>query len=87
MTQLAAQVALMEAVLVTLDDISPNCGALQRWLQVAGVGGVHDRPVSFRYGQWAVQTAPMAARRGFGRVFLDGCQGQRRRGTSSQRVR
>ena len=54
-TQLAAQVALMEAVLVTLDDISPNQDALQRWLQVAGV---HDRPVSFRYGQWAVQTAP-----------------------------
>ena len=45
----------MEAVLVTLDDISPNCGALQRWLQVAGV---HDCPASFRYGQWAVQTAP-----------------------------
>ena len=58
MTQLAAQVALMEAVLVTLDDISPNQDALQRWLQVAGVGGVHDRPASFRYGQWAVQTVP-----------------------------
>ena len=58
MTQLAAQVALMKAVLVTLDDISPNQDALQRWLQVAGAGGVHDRPASFRYGQWAVQTAP-----------------------------
>ena len=30
MTQLAAQVALMEAPLVTLDDISPNRDALQR---------------------------------------------------------
>ena len=58
MTQLAAQVALMEAPLVTLDDISPNQDALQRWLQVAGVDAVHDSPASFRYGQWAVQTAP-----------------------------
>jgi len=48
----------MGAVLVTLDEISPNRDALQRWLQVAGVEAVHDRPASFRYGKWAVQTAP-----------------------------
>lgn len=55
----------MRAVLVTLDEINPNRDALQRWLQVAGVDAVHDRPASFRYGQWAVQTAPMAARDAF----------------------
>ncbi len=44
LTQLAAQVALMEAALVTLADTSPNRDALQRWLQVAGAKAENDSP-------------------------------------------
>lgn len=44
LTQLAAQVALMEAALVTLADTSPNRNALQRWLQVAGAEAENDSP-------------------------------------------
>ena len=44
LTQLAAQVALMEAALVILADTSPNRDALQRWLQVAGAEAEHDSP-------------------------------------------
>ena len=44
LTQLAAQVALMEAAIVTLADTSPNRGALQRWLWVAGAEAEHDSP-------------------------------------------
>lgn len=48
LTQLAAQVALMEAALVTLADTSPNREALQRWLQVAGAEAVHASPAGHR---------------------------------------
>ena len=44
LTQLAAQVALVEAALVTLADTSPNRDALQRWLQVAGAEAENDSP-------------------------------------------
>ena len=44
LTQLAAQVALMEAALVTLADTSPNREALMRWLRVASAEAEHDSP-------------------------------------------
>lgn len=45
LTQLAAQVALMEAALALLADNSPNRDALLRWLHVAGAEAEHDTPV------------------------------------------
>ena len=47
LTQLAAQVAVLEAAVVMLADTSPNRDALQRWLQVAGAEAGRDSPVGY----------------------------------------
>ena len=44
LTQLAAQVALLEAAFVVLADASPNRDALLRWLHVLGAEAEHDTP-------------------------------------------
>ena len=47
LTQLAAQVAVLEAAVVMLVDTSPNRSAMQRWLQIAGAEAEHDTPVGY----------------------------------------
>ncbi len=44
LTQLAAQVAMMEAALVTLANTSPDRDALLRWLDLTGAEAAHDSP-------------------------------------------